>query len=166
MSQLTHSLTGFQTIRERIIALEASIDEQTLADTLEGLTDLYEIIAAIVRSALVDEAMAVGLKGRIQDMQERMRRLTDRAASRRRVARDAMLNVDVKKIKAPDFTLSVRPGSAAVTIIDETVIPEAYWKPRDPVLDRSRLLSDLKGGVQVAGAALSNPEPVLSVRIR
>jgi hypothetical protein len=166
MSQLSHSLTTYQTIRERIIALEASIDEQTLADTLEGLTDLYEIIAAIVRSALVDEAMAVGLKGHIQDMQDRLRRLTDRAASRRRVARDAMLNVDVKKIKAPDFTLSVRPGAAAVTIINEAAIPEAYWKPRDPVLDRSSLLSDLKAGVPVAGARLSNPEPVLSVRIR
>jgi hypothetical protein len=37
MTQLTHSLTIYQAIRERIIALEADIDEETLADTLEGL---------------------------------------------------------------------------------------------------------------------------------
>jgi hypothetical protein len=77
-----------------------------------------------------------------------------------------MIEVDVKKISASDFTLSVRPGPPALAVLDEAVIPDAYWKPRDPVLDRAGLLSDLKVGVPVAGVALSNPEPVLSVRIR
>ena len=94
------------------------------------------------------------------------RRLTERAANRRRIVRDAMLEVDVRKIAAPDFTLSVRPGSPALSVIDERAIPAAYWKQRDPVLDRSRLLSELKAGIPVAGVALSNPEPVLSVRVR
>jgi hypothetical protein len=77
-----------------------------------------------------------------------------------------MLEVDVRKITAPDFTLSVRSGSPAIAVIDEAAIPNAYWKPRDPTLDRAGLLSDLKAGVPIAGAALSNPEPVLSVRVR
>jgi hypothetical protein len=77
-----------------------------------------------------------------------------------------MVEVDLKKISAPDFTLSVRSGGPALVVTDEASIPGAYWKPRDPVLDRSGLLSDLKAGVPVAGVALSNPEPVLSVRVR
>ena len=166
MNHLTHSITTYQTIRDRIIALEDDIDEATLADTLEGLTDLHELIAAVARSAMVDEALAAGLKGHIQALQDRLRRLTERATNRRRIARDAMLEVDLKKIVAPDFTLSVRPGSPAITVIDEAAIPDAYWKPREPTLDRAGLLSDLKAGVAVAGAALSNPEPVLSVRVR
>ena len=110
MNQLTHSLGVYQTIRERIIALEADIDEATLADTLEGLTDIHEILAAIVRSALLDEALAEGLKSHIQRLQERLQRLTERGAERRRIARDAMIEVAIKKVGAPDFTVSLRPG--------------------------------------------------------
>ena len=166
MPQLTHSLGIYQTIRDRIIALEADIDEATLADTLEGLTDIHEVLAAIVRSALLDEALAEGLKGHIQLLQGRLQRLTERGTERRRIARDAMVEVDIKKIAAPDFTVSVRSGSPSLLVIDEGAIPEPYWEPREPRLNRADLLADLKRGVDVPGSHLSNPEPVLSVRVR
>jgi hypothetical protein len=166
MNQLNYSLAVYQTIRDRIIALEADIDEATLADTLEGLTDIHEVLAAIVRSALLDEALAEGLKGHIQLLQGRLQRLTERGAERRRIARDAMVEVDIKKIAAPDFTVSVRSGSPSLLVIDEGAIPEPYWDPREPRLNRAELLADLKRGVDVPGSHLSNPEPVLSVRVR
>jgi len=166
MPRLTHSLAVYQTIRDRIIALEADIDEATLADTLEGLTDIHEVLAAIVRSALLDEALAEGLKGHIQLLQGRLTRLTERGAERRRIARDAMLEVDIKKIAAPDFTVSVRSGSPSLLVIDEGAIPESYWEPREPRLNRAELLADLRRGVDVPGSHLTNPEPVLSVRVR
>lgn len=166
MLGIAQSLTVFRSIRERIIALEADIDEATLADTLEGCTDLNEAVAAVVRSALEDEAMAEGLKGHIEVLQDRFKRLGDRASKRREVARDAMIEVDLRKIAAPDFTVSVRPGSPALMVNDETAIPAPYWLAREPRLDRLELIRDLKNGMPIAGAGLSNPEPVLSVRVR
>jgi hypothetical protein len=45
-------------------------------------------------------------------------------------------------------------------------LPRIYWEPRQPRLKRQELALDLKGGAEVAGATLSNPEPVLSVRTK
>ena len=47
--------------------------------------------------ALADEAMATGLKCRIADMEDRLGRLQDRAAKRRQIVKDAMIELDLKK---------------------------------------------------------------------
>jgi hypothetical protein len=133
---------------------------------VEGLTDLHEIIAAVIRAALADEALATGLKGRIADMQDRLERLQDCAAKRRRIAKDVMIELDLKKITAPDFTVSIRPGTPALLVLDEAAVPSIYWEPREPRLNRQELLNELKGGAEVEGVALSNPEPILSVRTK
>jgi len=163
---LEFSALTYRAIRDRIRAEDPQIDEQTLADTVEGLTDLHEIIAAIIRSALADEALATGLKSRIADMQERLDRLQDRASKRRQVAKDVMIDLDIKKITAPDFSVSIRAGLHSLMVIDEAAVPSIYWQPSAPRLKRQELLSELKDGAAIEGVALSNPEPVLSVRVR
>ena len=156
----------YRAVRDRIRAEDPQIDEQTLADTVEGLTDLHEIVTAIIRSALADEALATGIKGRIADMQDRLERLQDRASKRRQIAKDVMLELDIKKITAPDFTVSIRPGMPSLLVLDEAAVPSIYWQPVAPRLDRQGLLSELKEGADITGVTLSNPEPVLSVRTK
>ena len=163
---LNFASIAYRSIRDRIRTEDPTIDEMTLADTVEGLTDLHEIVAAIIRSVLTDEALANGLKIRVSEMQERLDRLQDRASKRRQIAKDAMLELDIKKITAPDFTVSIRPGMPALLVLDEAVVPSIYWQPSAPRLDRQGLLSELKGGAEIDGVALSNPDRVLSVRTR
>ena len=124
--------TTYRAVRDRLRAEDPQLDGQTLADTVEGLTDLHEILTAIIRAALGDEALARGLKGRIAEMQDRLDRLQDRAAKRRQVAKDAMIQVDLKKLTAPDFTASIGFGMAALIVIDETAIPSIYGSPGSP----------------------------------
>jgi hypothetical protein len=156
----------YRTLRDRIRAEDPKIDDQTLADTVEGLTDLHEIVSAIIRSALADEALATGLKSRIAEMQGRLDRLQDRASKRRQIAKDVMIELDLKKITAPDFTVSIRPGLPSLQVLDEAAVPSIYWQPVAPRLKRQELLTHLKSGSEVQGAVLSNSEPVLSVRTR
>jgi len=166
MDQLAFSATTYRAVRERIRTQDPDLDEQTLTDTVEGLTDLHEILAAIVRAALADEALATGLKGRIAEMQERLERLQERAAKRRQIVKDTMVELDLKKLTAPDFSVSIRPGMPALLVIDEAAVPSIYWEPREPRLDRQGLLAELKQGAEITGVTLSNPEPVLSVRTK
>ncbi|HWK96708.1 MAG TPA: siphovirus Gp157 family protein [Pseudolabrys sp.] len=156
----------YRVIRDRVRELDPSIDQETLADTVEGLTDLHEIVQAVIRSALADEALARGLKGRIAEMEDRLERLQDRASKRRQIAKDVMLELDLKKLAAPDFTASIRPGLPALVVIDEAAVPKTYWEPGPPRLKRQDLAQDLKDGEEVAGAILSNPEPILTVRTK
>jgi len=156
----------YRAVRDRLQAEDPQIDEQTLADTVEGLTDLHEILTAVIRAALADEAIAAGLKVRVAEMEDRLARLQDRAAKRRQIAKDVMVELDLKKLTAPDFTASIRPGMPALTVIDEAAVPSIYWEPRDPRLNRQGLVADLKQGAEITGVSLSNPEPVLSVRTK
>jgi Gp157 protein len=166
MNHIAFAAVQYQAVSARLRRDDPNLDEQTLADTVEGLTDLHEIIGAIVRSVLTDEALAEGLKGRIKEMEARLERLNDRASKRRQIARDVMLETEIKKITEPDFTISIRAGSPSLIVVEESLIPQSFFEPRRPKLDRAGLLAELKGGAAIAGAQLSNPEPVMSVRAR
>jgi Siphovirus Gp157 len=134
MDHLTLAATNYCAIRDRLRAQDPQIDELTLADTVEGLTDLHEILSAIIRAALADQALATGLEGRIGEMEARRDRLQDRAAKRRQIAKDVMVELDLKKLSAPDFTASIRPWIPALMVMDEAAVPSIYWQPSEPRL--------------------------------
>ena len=159
------SLT-YQELKGRLQADFPTLDDETLADTLEGITGLHEMIAAVIRSALVDEALQAGLRFRLDDMRERLSRLELRASKKRELALEAMTETGLSKLEQPDFTASARAGSPALIVIAEERIPEAYWLPQPPKLDRQGILGELKRGLEIPGAQMSNPQPVLSVRTK
>ena len=60
-------LSKYRLLKERLVLNFPFVDDETLQDTLEGITDLHEMIAAVIRSALVDEALYSGLRFRVYD---------------------------------------------------------------------------------------------------
>ena len=158
--------TRYLHLKERLLSTWPQLDEDTLADTLEGITDLHEMIAVVIRSALVDEALQAGLRMRLEEMRLRTSRLEERAAKKRQLALEAMSEIGLKKLQQPDFTASARAGSPSLVVVSDEVIPESYWIPQAPKLDRQSLLAALKRGEAVSGTQLSNPKPTLSVRTK
>jgi hypothetical protein len=77
-----------------------------------------------------------------------------------------MVELDLKTLNAPDFTASIREGIPNLVVLNEDAVPSIYWAPGEPKLKRGILAHDLKDGAEVEGVTLSNPEPVLSVRVR
>lgn len=153
-------------LRQQLLTSYPDLDDETLADTLEGLTDLREILAAMVRSALDDEATAAALSTRLADMKARLDRITRRAKSKRSLVLDAMTKADIPKMLEPDFTATLRSGGQTVEVVDETAIPQDYWLPQPPKLDRQRLLIELKTEMTVAGVHLAPRTKQLSVRTK
>jgi hypothetical protein len=163
---LKHQVLVYQTLQERLKSSFPDADHDTIRDTLEGITDLHEIIAAIIRSALIDEALQVGLQSRLDEMKQRLARLNERKTKKRQLALEAMSEVGLDKLEQPDFTASARAGTAALLVTSEDLIPGDYWLPQPPKLNRQALLGELKRGHEIAGVRLSNPQPVLMVRTK
>jgi hypothetical protein len=156
----------YQLLKQHLLAEFPALDEGTLADTLEGITDLHEMIAAVIRSALVDQALQTGLRSRLEDMRHRLARLEEREAKKRQLAMEAMCEVGLKRLEQPDFTASARAGMGSLIIVSEGLVPDGYWVPQPPKLDRQALLADLKRGGEIPGAQLGNPKPILAVRTK
>src|SRR5579859_5005186 len=94
------------------------LDDDTLADTLEGISQLPELITQIVRSGLEDEVLVNALKQRLEEMQARLARLKERHDKKRAIAAWAMSQAEIPRLQAPDFSLSLRPGSQRLEICD------------------------------------------------
>ena len=156
----------YQLLKERLIAEFPTTDSETLTDTLEGITDLKEMLAAIIRSSLFDQALAKGLTDRIETMRERLEGLAYRAEKKRELALAAMEEVGLKTLQESDFTASLRPCPPHLVVLSDEEIPEGFWVPQAPRLDRQSILIQLKQGKEVPGTALSNPALTLAVRTR
>jgi hypothetical protein len=155
-----------QSIREQLRAEFPEIDDETLRDTVEGLTNLPRMLASIFRSHLDDVALLAALRARILDMQVRFARIEIRADKKRALVAAVMERADIKKLTEADFTASLRQVPPGLVVLDERAIPEPFWKPQPPKLDRKGLLAALNGGQTVPGAALGNGGTTIAVRTR
>ncbi|MDE2113223.1 MAG: siphovirus Gp157 family protein [Alphaproteobacteria bacterium] len=153
-------------LADQLKAEFAGIDEETLKDTLEGLSGLPEMIEEVVRSSLEDENFVVGLKARMGEMQVRLARLEARQKKKRDLACWAMGTAGLNTLQAGDFSVSLRAGQPRLEIEEEAKLPATYFVPQPPKLDRAGLLLALKRGEVLDGAKLATGSPHIQVRTK
>ncbi len=163
---LVTDLKQHELLRAQLLVEFPEIDDETLRDTVEGLTNLPELLARILRSHLDDLALLAALRTRILDMQERFARIEFRADKKRALVASVMERADIKKLTEPDFTASLRQVPPGLVVVDERAIPDPFWRPQPPKLDRKGLLAALNAGQAVPGAALGNGATTIAVRTR
>ncbi len=76
---ISRELTHHQYLRGRLQDEFPDADEETLRDTLEGMTNLTDMLAEVLRSNLGDQDLVAALKARIGVMQARCGRMEERA---------------------------------------------------------------------------------------
>ena len=156
--------SNFVELRRRLLELYPDLDDQTLADTLEGATNLHEALGALIRSALDDEMMAGALKDRVATLRTRLDRFAKKAADKRQLACDTMERAQIRKLLEADFTASLRQGPASVDIVDESILPIDFLIPQPAKPDKRGILEALNGGVDVSGAVLCAARTSLTIR--
>ena len=139
-------------------------EDAALADTLEGLSELPEAIAAVINSALIREAMAAGIALRIKELQSRKTRLEVGAEKLRDAALYVMGEAGLNRVDDPGFTISVGKSQPAVVITDEERLPKDCFRIKYEI-NRAYIRDQLLTGVEVDGAELSNPKLHLTVRV-
>ena len=95
-------------LKERFLSEYPESDDETLQNTLEGITGLHEMIALVIRSALVDEALQSGLRMRLEHMRERLTRFEERRAKKRHLALEAMLEAGSASLSSPTLPPPLR----------------------------------------------------------
>jgi len=163
---LLNELTTYEFLRERLKQDFPDTEEECLLDTLEGMTDLHEMLSELLRSRLDDLAFATALRSRISDMQERLSRFDTRADKKKQLAISVMERARINKLEEVDFTASLRASAPSLLVTAEDQIPDVYWNPQPAKLDRQALLRDLKSSTKVPGASLDNGGLTLAVRTK
>lgn len=166
MFGLVREHNRFAELRRRLIESDPEIDETTLLDTLEGASNLNEAIGEVIRAALEEEALADALRARLGAMRERLERIEAASAKKREVAQAVMEDAGIEKILEPDFMVSLRVSPPGVALVNEAEIPEPFWIPQPPKLDRKGILDALKAGSRVPGATFTNSKVSLAIRTK
>lgn len=165
-NNLSNSVQIYNSIREQL-ALEFDLlpEDQCLADTLEGLSDLPELIAAIVRDSVRTKAMSDAIKIIIADNQSRKMRFDAKAERLRALALYALTEAGIPRIDAPDLTITNSDGPKRVIITDIAAVPDEFCKiERTP--RKLEIAEELKRGAFVPYAVWSNPERILKVHTK
>ena len=138
---------------------DMDIDEQTLADTLEGMGGELEMKAQnVILFTRNLESTACAIKEAEGQMAARRKALENRAAGLRRYVLENMQFAGIQKIECPWFKLSIRDNPAAVDIYEPGLIPAEFMKqpePPPPAPDKTAIKAAINAGTEVPGARLT-----------
>lgn len=161
--ELDQEIDAAKILRENLRDLIGE-DDEALRDTLEGETQLHELIEQVVEFLGQDEERIAGIKEAVAQSNARKARLEKRVEMCRTVILNAMDVGELKKLELPIATVSRRATPAKVIITNEADVPSSFWTPQAPKLDKKLVKAALDSKKAVPGAELSNGGETLSIR--
>lgn len=147
------------------MAEEGDLDEQTLADTFEGLDGEIEDKADGYAKVIADLKMqGDGLQKEIDRLTKMKKSLDGNIERMKKTLEFAMIATGKKKFKTPLFSFWIQKNtpSLKLDVVDEAV-PAKYHIPQPDKINTEQIKKDLKAGEAIDFAHLEQSE---SIRIR
>lgn len=155
--ELTGALADIRDLLDDdLLGVERSKAEELVDEILENLIPAkVEGYCGLIRS----------LKLEAEAFKEEGRRLEERRKARENLSKrlqvrlqDALTHAEIQKLKAGRFTVAIQASAPSVKVHDKTTVPQDFFIPQEPKLDRRALLSALKLGREIPGAEVIRGE--------
>jgi hypothetical protein len=138
-------------------------DERLYLDTLEGETDLYELVRKLLAQVEEDEGVQAILAEQIADRTARKQRAGERVKHNREAIMALIQCANLDKLTLPEATLSVRAVPPKAIVTDEAAVPDELCKfTRKP--DLTAIKAEVEAGAVVPGVSLDNGGNSLTIR--
>ena len=142
-------LVGNQDIEPEVIEEALRSVEGELSDKLQNITYIIKREESDIN--LIDEE--------IKRLQARKKAISNNVDRLKQYMFEAMKFADVKKVNTSLNTWSIAKNPASVNILDESLIDSQYIVVETVTkVDKKKLLTDLKNGLEVAGAEIKQGE--------
>ena len=140
---------------EVISTLPDDEDHALLLGSLEGETDIMEVLDRVIESSIADKKLA-------EMARERAKRVEERASRSREIALRIIEALGVSPLERPIYTASLMQiRKSIVTNSDE--LPKEFIRESPDMIAINKAL---RAGEEVPGAELSNTEPSLRITTR
>lgn len=139
--------------------IEEGADESVFNEALENiqvdLANKLEGYAMVIKNI---ESDVEGYKAEEKRLSTRRKAMENKIKRMKESMQEAMVTANERKVQGKRFSFNVQKSPTTLKIDDESYIPEGYWEPQPPKLNRRELLDDLKQGAEVIGVELTQGE--------
>lgn len=162
MSKIQEELEKVAAVRARLEELKVT-DPELIHDSIEGQTDLFEIMAWLLGKLSDEEYMQKAIGERISDLMTRKKDSEARGERLRGILAHCVEATGEKSIRLAEATLSLTSRAPSAQVVDEGLIPEEFWKVKREV-SKTLINAAIKEGRDVPGVAPGNGGVSLTIR--
>lgn len=136
------------------------LPKEVIKDTLDGIAGTFEDKAVAMAAHIENmKCRVVAIKSAIEGWKEKKENLEKQIDNCKNYILSSMMLANINKISSKDdplFRLSIRKNQPKLDILDKKLIPQSYYKTEvKSIIDTDLVRSDLKEGVDVPGAQLT-----------
>lgn len=144
---------------------DLEVDEQLKLSTLEGETELTEIVSMLLAENEDDEGTIEAVKAQIVMRRERIERFERRMETRKNAIVSLMDTARQTKLPLPEATVTLRTLRPRPKVLDADALPDGFFTEqviRKPDMDA--INAAFEAGKPVPGVTVTNGGASLSVR--